>query len=380
MAEHAKVHAPARAVDDPVLELLLDPERLSALLRTPVRVTRVRPKTGVSHTAALVDGTGTGWVQVLVGESRAKGVKARDRAERYGLGHLVRTVPLPQWDAELLWGGIATDPALAAPLRRSGLDLGADGLRVLRYNPLRRVVVRDGEEVVRISAARHRDDMVAVAHALHDRGVAVVTPLDGANGSDRRGGRVSRWPWVEGEDLATLEQRCASLPSADPGRDDVLDHVAAAGAVAARLHAVPVSAVPRWSIGHGKTCCSPPGGPSVSSRASRRRWRTRRGGRCPRCRAPCPPVRRWCCTATCRWTSSSSGATGRSGSPTWSGPASARSSWTSPRSRPSSSCASSTRQGRTVPPMTLPVPTWRRPSRRATGRGPPDRYGWRRRC
>ena len=37
-------------------------------------------------------------------------------------------------------------------------------------------------------------------------------------------------------------------------------------------------------------------------------------------------------------------------------------------------------QERGVPATALPVLTWRRPSWRATGRVPPDRYGWRRRC
>ncbi|PZU43282.1 MAG: hypothetical protein DI571_09400 [Arsenicicoccus sp.] len=245
---------------DPVLELLLDPGRLSGLLRTPVRVTRVRPKPGVSHTAVLLgpDGRVLGWIQALIGPARAKAVKARERAQRYGLAEQISSVPLPQWDAELVWGGLATDPALAKPLRRSGLDLTADDLVLLRYNPLRRLVLRAGDEVVRVTAEPHAQRMATVSQALAAQGLPVVTPRGSGEGSTGDGratsgrvgpgvttsggagevasgrvgrrvmtsGRVSVWPWVEGTDLA----RDAEHPA------DLVRAAHLAGALAARLH------------------------------------------------------------------------------------------------------------------------------------------------
>lgn|GEM_PF-189945 len=260
---------------DPVLELLLDPGRLSGLLRTPVRVTRVRPKPGVSHTAVLLgpDGRVLGWIQALIGPARAKAVKARERAQRYGLAEQISSVPLPQWDAELVWGGLATDPALAKPLRRSGLDLTADDLVLLRYNPLRRLVLRAGDEVVRVTAEPHAQRMATVSQALAAQGLPVVTPRGSGEGSTGDGratsgrvgpgvttsrsagevasggaeprvmtsGRVSVWPWVEGTDLA----RDAEHPA------DLVRAAHLAGALAARLHTVTPTVVglPRrgWS-------------------------------------------------------------------------------------------------------------------------------------
>ncbi|WP_139722482.1 hypothetical protein [Serinicoccus chungangensis] len=263
----ARTREDDRRTPDPVLELLLDPERLSGLLRTSVRATRVRPKPGVSHTAALLgpDGRVVGWVQALIGPARPKAAKARARAERYGHGALIGSLPLPQWDAELVWGGIATDPELGSPLRRSGLDLAAPDLVLLRYNPLRRLVVRSGSQVVRVTAQPHARRMSAVARALAAQELPVVAPLDrhqggpagqvdpgvvegqvdsaagqvdpgvvegqvdpaegqvdpgAVEGRVRVSRRVSVWPWVEGTDLAQADVASAR----------------AAGALAARLH------------------------------------------------------------------------------------------------------------------------------------------------
>ncbi|WP_151526443.1 aminoglycoside phosphotransferase family protein [Serinicoccus kebangsaanensis] len=226
---------------DPVLELVVDPERLSALLRTPVAVTRVRPKHGVSHVAALVgaDGQVLGWAQALIGDARTKGGKARARAERYDLGDQIFSVPLPQWDAELLWGALTTDPALAKALRRSRVDLASDGVRLLRYNPLRRLVVRDGDRVVRITAQPHRERMTRVTQALAGCGIPVLCPTDQQPDS---AGRVSVWPWVEGQDL----QAAAAQPDdTSAAATSVLRHAREAGAIVRRLHSLPTAAVPR---------------------------------------------------------------------------------------------------------------------------------------
>ncbi|WP_299449734.1 hypothetical protein [uncultured Serinicoccus sp.] len=254
----AETRGTERHTPDPVLELLLDPERLSGLLRTPVRATRVRPKPGVSHTAALVgaDGRVLGWVQALVGPARAKAAKARDRAERYGHGALIGSLPLPQWDAELVWGGIATDPELGSPLRRSGLDLASPDLVLLRYNPLRRLVVRDGAYVVRVTAEPHAPRMSAVARSLAGRGLPVVAPVEtdaGVAGRQPLRGaapprlrvsrRVSAWPWIEGSDLTQSDLASAR----------------AAGELAARLHSTAVAGRDGRVRGLGGTGFGPDG-------------------------------------------------------------------------------------------------------------------------
>lgn len=219
--------------EDPTLELLLDPKRLSALLRTPVRVAHLRPKPGVRHTAVLLtpDGAVQGWVQVLVGEARVKGAKARVRAEELGLDRQLSTLPLPQWDADLLWGGVATDPDLMTPLARAGLDLNRPDVTLLRYNPSRRVVARTGGHVVRVTADRHRRPLTALVTALAQEGMPVLTPVP----AERSGlsltstSRLSVWPWVEGHDLAQEHTRA---------------QLAEAGGLLARLHGLDPTRLP----------------------------------------------------------------------------------------------------------------------------------------
>lgn len=216
---------------DPALQLLLDGDRLSDVLRREVRVTRVRPKPGVSHTAALLDEAGAlvGWAQILIGAARVKGVKARDRADRLGIGHLLATVPLPQWDAELLSGPVATDPRLAKPLTRArvveepALRPPVPDASLLRYNPLRRVVRRVGDQVVRVTARPHAERLTALALALRSSGVPVVAPVPAARAVADVGDRVTCWPWVEGHDLAGHRTP---------------DSLRAAGRILAHLHTV----------------------------------------------------------------------------------------------------------------------------------------------
>lgn len=190
--------------EDPTLSLLLDPDRLSALLRRPVRVTRVRPKPGVSHTAVLMgsDGAVQGWVQALIGQARVKGAKTRSRAQELGVSAELSTLPLPQWDADLLWGSIATDPDLMKTLSRTGLDLGDPQVRLLRYNPMRRVVVRHGDHVVRVSTERHRREITSLTVAMQRAGLPVLTPVPAQQAGLRVTSRLSVWPWVVGHDLA----------------------------------------------------------------------------------------------------------------------------------------------------------------------------------
>ncbi|AXH96342.1 phosphotransferase enzyme family protein [Ornithinimicrobium avium] len=207
---------------DPGLALVLDPGRLAELVGREVRATYVRPKLGVSTTAALTnpDGTPWGWVRTLTGGAAAKAGKARRSAEEAGLGRVVGEADLPGRDTLVQWGPVVSDPRLvgiAAALDPAPGD-------VLRHNPLRRLVVRDGDRVVRVTSAAHRSRLAHVTDDLAAAGVPVLTCTAAPDGRPA-GRRVSWWPWVEGTDAA-------SLPD---GAEDVLHE---AGRGLGRLHCV----------------------------------------------------------------------------------------------------------------------------------------------
>lgn len=139
-----------------VVDRVLDEDWLSGLLGRAVRATRLRVKPDVAVIIALADtdsGLPAGWGRFLWPVSRSKAATARRRAELAGT-----------WTREQELGGglvvdsgpLAADPALVAHLHRaqslrllSALDPG----RVLRYNPLRRLVVAESHSVVRVSSA-----------------------------------------------------------------------------------------------------------------------------------------------------------------------------------------------------------------------------------
>ncbi|MDO5534196.1 MAG: phosphotransferase [Propionibacteriaceae bacterium] len=140
----------------PLLDLLFDPDRLSAIVGRPVRPVAARIKPGVQVSLGLADphsGRPNGWVRVLWPDAHVKGDKVSDWAQRHGLG-LVDT--MLDADLRLQAGAISTDPALGKALRREAPRAAAlvdDPDAVLRYNPLRRVLVRDADTVVRVAAA-----------------------------------------------------------------------------------------------------------------------------------------------------------------------------------------------------------------------------------
>ena len=224
-----RLPGPGPWVPDPHLGVLLDADRLSALVGRPVRATRLRPKPGVKHVAALVDrstGAAVGWAEVLIGPTRVKAEKARMVAAEVGLADRVQERALPS-GALLVWGPVASDPRLARAL--AGLDL--DAATLLRYNPMRRLVLRVGDSVVRVTAEPHRRRWDRAVRALTRHGVPVLRPAgeEQARATGLRpDGRVSAWQWVEGRDLS-------GGATADEQRS--------AGRLLARLHRVPTAAV-----------------------------------------------------------------------------------------------------------------------------------------
>lgn len=205
---------------DAGLDLLLAPERLSRLVGRPVRVQRVRPKPGGASSAVLVleEGPVWGWVQSLTGTARAKIDKVLLRAVEHGHRKQVGVAADAVRGSLLVWGPMVADPRLSPELDRlvgrgaigpgvlSGeLASSAAGGRVsvLRYNPLRRLVMRHGGDVIRVTAHHHRTRLTRLTSELAERGVPVVTAMT-ARRVHRSREQVSFWPWIEGTD-ATAE-------------------------------------------------------------------------------------------------------------------------------------------------------------------------------
>ena len=211
---------------------VLDPDWLSDQAGRSVRAARLRIKPRTSLVVGLDDAAGhpVGWLRFLWPISHNKAARTSREAGELGLETsehelgelLVQTGPLPA-DPKLL-----THIAAATASGKLG---GWEASQVLRYNPLRRMVVRDGKRVVRVATSRDR----GVAFDRFMAGV-VETPrrlddgtLDG----------VSIHAFTGDLDLADL------LDGNPPGADrepvhGTCDPVRAAGAMLARLHAAEV--------------------------------------------------------------------------------------------------------------------------------------------
>ena len=211
---------------------VLDPDWLSDQAGRSVRAARLRIKPRTSLVVALDDTAGhpVGWLRFLWPISHNKAARTSREAGELGLETsehelgelLVQTGPLPA-DPKLL--------TRIAAATASGKLGGWEASQVLRYNPLRRMVVRDGKRVVRVATSRDR----GVAFDRFMAGV-VETPrrlddgtLDG----------VSIHAFTGDLDLADL------LDGNPPGADrepvhGTCDPVRAAGAMLARLHAAEV--------------------------------------------------------------------------------------------------------------------------------------------
>ena len=239
-------------------DLLLNGDELSALVGRPLRATRLRHKPGLSTVAALVDrDQPVGWVHAVTEAHLVKLDKTIRRAREQGRTVMVRRA---RRGITLAWGSLDTDPRLhkallelgalwaGAPRQAGqahppsvGRALATGHLRLLRYNPHRRLVLHrpgpDGGTVLRVTADLqvHATELPAV---LSRAGVPVLEPLspDGS-GVD---GRVSVWPWFGVSTLAYAP--LAATP--------------AVGEALARLHRIP--ALP------GVTAGPVPAGPPVT--------------------------------------------------------------------------------------------------------------------
>ena len=240
---------------------VLDPGWLSEQAGRPVRAARLRIKPRTSLVVGLDDTAGhpAGWLRFLWPISHNKAARTRREAGELGLetaehelGELLaQTGPLP------------ADPKLLkriAAATASGKLGRWKASQVLRYNPLRRMVVRDGMRVVRVATSRDR----GVAFDRFIAGV-VETPLrlddgtlDGVSvhaftGAQDLAGLLAGNPPSRPSDESRLSRAasdsdesrlsraaseasgpCRNHPGADRGP------IRAAGAMLARLHAAGV--------------------------------------------------------------------------------------------------------------------------------------------
>lgn len=208
---------------------LLDPERLSGAVGEARSATRVRIKPGVSVSACLADPSGApaGWARVLWPAALKKADKAAARAAGLGLPTWIR--PLSQ-DLRIQWGGVASDPALMPHIDRARASGAIDPAtwRILRHNPLRRLVVRSAGTVVRIRAradrraaalSRFLEATIPVPARLDDGSDPHVCVLADAGGSDLsspRGTteRVREWTERAGRLFARLHAARPPAPLA----------------------------------------------------------------------------------------------------------------------------------------------------------------------
>ena len=195
---------------------VLDPGWLSEQAGRPVRAARLRIKSHTSLVVGLDDTAGhpAGWLRILWPISHNKAARTRREAGELGLettehelGELLaQTGPLP------------ADPKLLkriAAATASGKLGRWEASQVLRYNPLRRVVVRDGMRVVRVATSRDRG-------VAFDRFMAgVVEPPRRLDGGDLDG--VSVHAFTGDLDLADL---LAGNPPSRPSDESWLSRAA----------------------------------------------------------------------------------------------------------------------------------------------------------
>lgn len=193
------------------LDVVLDPHRVAEVVgRADVRVTRLRHKAGEYTVAALADADGpSGWMRVTGHRRRADkdcDLARTVRVHELGYGLFATTGPL------------TTDPRLARQLS-AHTELLA-GSKVLRHNPLRRLVARRGDTLVRISA-----DEQPASDWLTALDLDVL-----ARPTGRPSDHVTTWAWSHGEPLDVVNSAAGAR---------------AAGAALAALHDAPVDSVSR---------------------------------------------------------------------------------------------------------------------------------------
>ena len=199
---------------DQLVTQVLDPGWLSEQVGRPVRAARLRAKPQTSLVVGLdgPDGQPSGWVRFLWPISHDKAARTLREAGEVGLVTTEREL------GELLVqsGPLAADPKLVRRLDDaavSGLLGQWEASQVLRYNPLRRLVIRDGMRVVRVAAEdghgigldRFIEGVVDAPARLDDgtqAGISVQAFTGGANLEELPGPDQQRLSHAAGAQLA----------------------------------------------------------------------------------------------------------------------------------------------------------------------------------
>ena len=214
---------------------VLDADRLSELLQRPVRAARLRIKPEVSVLVSLTDrstGLTVGWARLLWPVSHSKAAQAERLAASLGLAQSPVTRSLGE-GLLLQCGAVLTDPKLAEPLAQA-TELGVLGTwearDVLRYNPSRRLVLRDGATVLRL-----RTDGGGPADEVH-RALSGRLPVPGLLDSQAVAqceGRLSVQQWCGDTNLADFHADDAGGAASAQGLKEATRRV---GALLAELH------------------------------------------------------------------------------------------------------------------------------------------------
>jgi len=214
---------------------VLDADRLSELLQRPVRAARLRIKPEVSVLVSLTDrstGLTVGWARLLWPVSHSKAAQAERLAACLGLAQSPVTRSLEE-GLLLQCGAVLTDPKLAEPLAQA-MELGVLGTwearDVLRYNPSRRLVLRDGATVLRL-----RTDGGGPADEVH-RALSGRLPVPGLLDSQAVAqceGRLSVQQWCGDTNLADVYADDSDRAASAQGLKEATRRV---GALLAELH------------------------------------------------------------------------------------------------------------------------------------------------
>ncbi len=205
----------------PALDLYFDPSALGELLGREVQVSHLRWKRGVSAVARMHDDDGVSWLAAYSPEAAVKLEKTARRAAEYGL-------PLERHElgyGVLGAGPVALDPRLYGPLhpfRVAGSGqrdyLRGPGVRVLKYNPFRRVVfsaeTTAGTFVGKVRAAVSGTS-AEMLDSLASRGVPMLTPVPEARlpSALPLGEQVDYTPWFGDGDLSAVPSQEAGAAS-----------------------------------------------------------------------------------------------------------------------------------------------------------------------
>ena len=229
----------ATATTADAVSTLLDADRLSELLDQPVRAGRLRIKPNVSVLVSLTDrstGLTSGWARLLWPVSHSKAAQAERLAASLGLDQAPVTRGA---DGDLLLqsGPVHTDPKLAEPMAgaaRQGVLQPWKAGDVLRYNPSRRLVLRDGSTVLRIRT-RPGDPADDVHRALAE--LLPVPRLLDSESVARCQGHVSIQQWCGDTNLAELfDARTAEHTTSEVVSETAAGATRRVGALLAELH------------------------------------------------------------------------------------------------------------------------------------------------